>query len=134
MRAKLVAGDVLRRRTGDNVFTYTRNVIVSFELNDPKPDDVLPDLGTVVGRLLQNQVDIGDAIKPYYGEDAGNQLTALLKEHITGAAQVLTALKTNDQAGLQAAIASWYANAHDIAVFLNGLNPKQWSLADMDQR
>jgi hypothetical protein len=113
--------------------TYTRNVIISFELNEPDRSVVLPDLSTVVDRLLQNQVDIGDAIKPYYGTDAGNQLTALLKEHITGAADVLTALKTNDQAALQTALDAWYANAHDIAVFLSNANPKNWPLAEMDQ-
>jgi hypothetical protein len=124
--------DAMRKLWEDHI-AYTRNVIISFELNDPSPGAVLPDLGTVVNRLLQNQVDIGDAIKPYYGADAGNQLTALLKEHITGAANVLTALKTNDQSALQTALAAWYANAHDIAVFLNSANPKQWSLAEMDQ-
>jgi len=130
--SELAFHDAMRKLWEDHI-TYTRNVIISFELDDPNPAHVLPDLGTVVDRLLQNQVDIGDAIKPYYGEDAGNQLTALLKEHITGAAQVLTALKTNDQAGLQAAIAAWYANAHEIAVFLSSANPRQWSLDDMDQ-
>ena len=124
--------DAMRKLWEDHI-TYTRNVIISFELNEPAAGVVLPDLSTVVDRLLQNQVDIGNAIKPYYGEDAGNQLTTLLKEHITGAANVLTALKTGDQAGLQAALDAWYANAHDIAVFLNNANPKNWPLPEMDQ-
>jgi len=124
--------DAMRKLWEDHI-TYTRNVIISFELNEPDPSVVLPDLSTVVNRLLQNQVDIGDAIKPFYGTEAGNQLTALLKEHITGAANVLTALKTNDQAALQTAIDAWYANAHEIAVFLNSANPENWPLAEMDQ-
>ena len=124
--------DAMRKLWEDHI-TYTRNVVISFELNEPKASVVLPDLSTVVGRLLQNQVDIGDAIKPYYGTDAGNQLTALLKEHITGAATVLTALKTNDQPALQTALAAWYANAHDIAVFLSSANPRNWPLAEMDE-
>jgi hypothetical protein len=124
--------DAMRKLWEDHI-TYTRNVIISFELNERNAKVVLPDLSTVVDRLLQNQVDIGNAIKPYYGTDAGDQLTALLKEHINGAAKVLTALKTNDQAALQTAIEAWYANAHDIAVFLNGANPDNWPLADMDQ-
>jgi hypothetical protein len=124
--------DAMRKLWEDHI-TYTRNVIISFELDDPHPKVVLPDLDTVVGRLLQNQVDIGDAIKPYYGTDAGNQLTALLKEHITGAAKVLTALKANDQAALQTALNAWYVNAHDIAIFLSSANPDNWPLAEMDQ-
>jgi len=124
--------DAMRKVWEDHI-TYTRNVIISFELDEPDPAAVLPDLSTVVDRLLQNQVDIGDAIKPYYGDAAGNQLTTLLEEHISGAADVLSALKTNDQSKLQAAVAAWYANAHAIAVFLSQANPKQWPLAEMDQ-
>jgi hypothetical protein len=124
--------DAMRKLWEDHI-TYTRNVIISFELNNPSAGAVLPDLTTVVDRLLQNQVDIGNAIKPFYGEAAGNRLTALLKEHITGAASVLTALKTNNQPALQTALAAWYANAHDIAVFLSTANPKNWPLAEMDQ-
>src|ERR671937_2548284 len=127
----LVFHDAMRKLWEDHI-TYTRNVIISFELNEPDAGTVLPDLGTVVDRLLQNQVDIGDAIKPYYGTDAGNQLTALLKEHITGAAKVLTALKTNDQTALKTALDAWYANAHEIAVFLSNANPRNWPLAEMD--
>ena len=128
----LVFHDAMRKLWEDHI-TYTRNVIISFELNEPAAGTVLPDLGTVVDRLLQNQVDIGDAIKPFYGTAAGNQLTALLHDHITGAAAVLTALKTNDQAGLQTALDAWYANAHEIAVFLSNANPRNWPLAEMDQ-
>jgi hypothetical protein len=124
--------DAMRKLWEDHII-YTRNVIISFELNEPDAGAVLPDLQTVVDRLLQNQVDIGNAIKPFYGEDAGNQLTALLKEHILGAARVLTALKTNDQAALQTALKAWYANAHEIAVFLSNANPRHWPLAEMDQ-
>ena len=124
--------DRMRKLWEDHI-TYTRNVIISFELNEPDPGVVLPDLSTVVDRLLRNQVQIGNAIKPYYGDAAGNQLTALLKEHITGAAEVLMALKTNDQAALQTALAAWYANAHEIAVFLSNANPRNWPLAEMDQ-
>jgi hypothetical protein len=131
-RSALVFHDAMRKLWDDHI-TYTRNVIISFELNEPESGTVLPDLGTVVDRLLQNQVDIGNAIKPYYGTAAGNQLTALLQEHITGAANVLTALKANDQAALQTALDAWYANAHEIAVFLNNANPRNWPLAEMDQ-
>jgi hypothetical protein len=37
-------------------------------------------------REMSNQVDIGNAIKPFHGDDAGNKLSALLKEHILAGA------------------------------------------------
>jgi hypothetical protein len=123
--SELALHDQMRKLWEDHI-TWTRNVIISFDAG-------LPDLNTVIGRLLQNQADIGDAIKPYYGADAGEQLTALLREHILGAARVLAALKAGDQAALQQALDAWYANAHEIAVFLSSLNPRNWALAEMDQ-
>ena len=123
--SQLAFHDQMRKLWEDHI-TWTRNVIISFEAD-------LPDLNAVLGRLLQNQADIGNTIKPFYGDAAGDQLTALLREHILGAAKVLGALKADDQSVLQAALDAWYANAHDIALFLNSLNPKSWPLAEMDQ-
>jgi hypothetical protein len=123
--AELALHDAMRKLWEDHI-TWTRNVIISIDAG-------LPDLNTVVARLLQNQTDIGNAIKPYYGDAAGDQLTALLRQHILGAADVLVALKAGDQSALQAALTAWYANAHDIAVFLSTANPKNWPLTEMDQ-
>src|SRR5436190_15162846 len=117
-RSALAFHDQMRKLWEDHI-TWTRNVIISFQAG-------LPDLNAAIARLLQNQADIGNAIKPYYGDAAGNQLTALLREHILGAAKVLAALKAGDQPALQAALADWYANAHDIAVFLSSANPENW--------
>jgi hypothetical protein len=91
----------------------------------------LPDKAAATNRLLQNQVDIGNAIKPYYGDAAGDKLTTLLKEHITTAAEVVSAAKANDSAKLADANKSWYANADQIADFLSGANPKNWPQAEM---
>lgn len=76
-----------------------------------------------VARLLRNQVDLGNAIKPYYGSAAGRQLTALLTEHIKDAVPVLTAAKAGDTAGLDTAVEQWYRNADQIASFLSSANP-----------
>src|SRR5919197_1160441 len=62
--------DQMRKLWEDHV-TRTRNVIISFDAD-------LPDRNAVVAPLLQNQADIGNAIKPYYCDAAGNQLTAPL--------------------------------------------------------
>jgi hypothetical protein len=111
------------RKLWEDHITWTRNVIFNII-------DNLPGTTQAVNRLLQNQVDIGNAIKPYYGDAAGNHLTALLHDHITIAAALLVALKNNDAPALAAANTQWYANADSIARFLSSANPA-WPYADM---
>jgi hypothetical protein len=77
-------------------------------------------------RLLQNQADIGNAIKPFYGSAASDQLTTLLKAHITDFVALFQAAKANDPAGLKSATTAVYANAQEIADFLAKANPKYW--------
>jgi hypothetical protein len=95
----------------------TRMVIVSFVGN-------LPNLQAQEQALLRNQVDIGNAVKPYYGRKAGNQVTQLLKEHILGAVTVLVAAKSGDRSQLAQAEAAWSANGRQIADFLHAANPR----------
>ena len=89
-----------------------------------------PALTASLERLLQNQVDIGDAIRPFYGEEAGDQLTAALTEHINDSVPVLTAAKAGDSAALNTAVAAWYENANAIGEFLASANP-HWKEKDM---
>ena len=84
------------------------------------------DTGKVAERLLKNQEDLGNALKPIYGEDAGNKLTALLKEHILIAVDLVKAAKGGDMEATEAADKKWYKNGEDIAEFLSGANPKNW--------
>ena len=116
---QLAFHDGMRKLWEDHI-TWTRLAIVSFAAG-------LPDLPATEARLLANQVDIGNAVKPYYGRAAGNKLAALLKTHILGAVAVLQAAKAGDQAGTATAVAAWYANGNDIADFLHAANPHQWS-------
>jgi hypothetical protein len=74
-------------------------------------------------RLLKNQEDIGKAIAPYYGADAGKKLAELLKQHIMIAVDLVAAAKANDAAKQSDADTRWHKNAEDIAVFLSGANP-----------
>ena len=119
---------VVFHRTMDKLWedhvTWTRLAIVSFAAG-------LPDLSNAETRLLQNQVDIGNAIKPFYGTAAGNKLTSLLRTHILEAVAVLQAAKAGDQTQLAAAQKAWYENADQIAAFLAKANPRFWPLADM---
>ena len=110
--------DAMRKLWEDHV-TWTRLYIVSAAAG-------LPDAQATAGRLLQNQADIGNAIKPFYGDAAGERLTALLRQHILTAADLVTAAKAGNAADVQAASTRWYANADEIADFLSGANPGNW--------
>lgn len=77
----------------------------------------------VLARLLKNQEDIGNAIKPVYGEEAGNKLTELLKEHIVIAGKIVDAAKGGNEALVKQLNKEWVRNADDIAAFLSGANP-----------
>src|SRR5919198_1952272 len=98
---------------------YTRNYIISFAAG-------LPDTNIVAQRLLKNQEDLGNAIKPFYGNEAGDKLTSLLKGHILGAVEILKAAKAGNTTGAAAAEKNWYDNADEIATFLSAANPN-WS-------
>lgn len=95
---------------------WTRSYIVSAISNRPDQKDVLD-------RLLRNQQDIGNVIKPYYGEAAGNKLADLLREHILIAGKIVDAAKAGNQADVQRLEADWHRNADDIAKFLSAANP-----------
>lgn len=110
------------RKLWEDHITWTRMVIVDFAAG-------LPDLTAAEQRLLRNQVDIGNAIKPYYGTAAGNALTKLLRTHILEAVPVLTHAKAGDKPKLTQALDAWYANASQIAGFLTKANPTSWPLA-----
>jgi hypothetical protein len=120
---QLAFHDGMRKLWEDHV-TWTRLAIISLTTGSPDTD-------ATVGRLLKNQADIGNAIKPFYGKAAGAQLTKLLREHILIAADLIAAAKAGDQPSLSEAQARWSANADAIARFLNKANPKAWKLRAM---
>jgi hypothetical protein len=89
-----------------------------------------PDASFAAERLLKNQEDIGNAIKPFYGDQAGNQLTSQLKDHITIAVDLLEAAKAGNSTALKQIEEKWYANADELATFLSVANPN-WTKEDM---
>jgi hypothetical protein len=121
---KSVALHADMRKLWEDHVTWTRLAIISLETGTPDTD-------ATVARLLRNQTDIGNAIKPYYGNAAGNELTRQLRAHILIAADVIAAAKAGDQTKLADTQARWDKNADQIATVLNSVNPRYWPLATM---
>jgi hypothetical protein len=115
--------DAMRQLWEDHI-TWTRVYIISAAAG-------LPDADQAAQRLLRNQADIGDAVKPFYGDAAGASLTALLRGHILTAAKLIGAAKGGDTAAVTAASAQWYANADSIAALLSSANPRHWPAGTM---
>ena len=118
--------DEMRRLWEDHIL-WTRQFIVSAATTSGN----LADIGPTTDRLLANQADIGDALKPFYGDVAGDQVTALLRDHILTAAALVAAAKAGDKASVEATSDAWYRNADDIATALNSLNPRHWPVDEM---
>src|SRR5687767_5681054 len=112
------------RRLWEDHITWTRLAIISLTTDSA-------DTEATVGRLLQNQTDIGDAVKPFYGRAAGNELTRQLRQHILIAADLIAAAKAGDAAKLADAQARWARNGDDIAEVLASVNPRFWKLEAM---
>ena len=124
--SKAAFHDAMRKLWEDHI-VWTRQFIVSAATDAEN----LPDTGPTVARLLANQVDLGNAIKPFYGDAAGDALTALLREHILTAADIVAAAEAGDADADAARSAAWYANGDEIATFLAQANPKHWPLDTM---
>jgi hypothetical protein len=111
------------RKLWEDHVTWTRLAVISLTTSSADTD-------ATVARLLGNQTDIGNAVKPFYGRAAGAELTRLLREHITIAADLITAAKAGDQPAVTAAQGRWEANATQIARFLSRANPN-WRFGPM---
>ena len=95
--------------------------------------DGSPSANAAAARLMKNQEDIGAAVGSIYGKAAGDQLTTLLKEHISIAVDIVKHAKAGDKAAQQTANTKWQQNGDAIASFLAKANPN-WpraTLADM---
>jgi len=112
----------MRKLWTDHV-VWTRDYIVS-AVGDQ------PDQQAAAARLMKNQEDIGGAVAVYYGKPAGDQLTTLLKQHISIAVDLIKAAKAGDKAAQQAADTKWHQNGEEIATFLSKANPN-WPRATL---
>ncbi|MGH3439760.1 MAG: hypothetical protein ACRDRN_25320, partial [Sciscionella sp.] len=108
----------MRKLMGDHMH-WTYATVDAF-FNEPK------ELNGKLTRLLANQTDIGNAIKPYYGDAAGDELSTLLHAHINGYVPLLKDVKAGDSAAATKDFNKILANGVQIGKFLEAANPKNW--------
>jgi len=120
-KAVELRGDL--RKLWEDHITYIRNYIISALAG-------LPDVTEVKNRLIKNQESLGEVFKPYYGNEAVNCITSLLKDHIKITTEVVKAAKERNRIELEKADKKWHKNADDIASALNGLN-SNWKKQDL---
>ncbi|MGG3944067.1 acetylglutamate kinase [Peribacillus psychrosaccharolyticus] len=95
---------------------WTRLTIVSLVFS-------LLDSDAVVARLLRNSVDMGNLLKPYYGDQAAERYAHLIQEHLVIAADLIKAAKVGDQTTAATLEKKWYANGDEIVAFWYSINP-----------
>ncbi|MFJ7950192.1 hypothetical protein ACIQZG_01560 [Lysinibacillus sp. NPDC096418] len=95
---------------------WTRMTIISIVFG-------LPDLPFVQERLLRNATDLGNCLRPFYGDQIADRYAELIKEHLVLAAELVTAAVKGDAETAALKEKEWYRNADDISVFLSSINP-----------
>ena len=83
----------------------------------------LPDLPFVQKRLLQNATDLGNCLRPFYGDQIADHYAKLIQEHLVIAAELVTAAVKGDTNTVNAKEKEWYKNADEIVLFLSNINP-----------
>jgi hypothetical protein len=89
----------------------------------------LPEAQLIQQRLLRNPVDFANAFLPFYGERVANEFEKLMTEHLTIAAELVTAAKAGDTNAVNDANKRWHDNADKIAELLGSINP-YWTVED----
>jgi hypothetical protein len=121
-RAAAGAGTALRqdlRKLWTDHVIWMRAFIVSTAAD-------LPDAQVASERLQRNQEEIGSLVGRHYGRSTGDQLTALLKEHVWSTVERLRATKIGDEGAQSRAEERAERNAAQMADLLSQANPN-WS-------
>ncbi|MCM3757377.1 acetylglutamate kinase [Sporosarcina aquimarina] len=95
---------------------WTRMTIISMVFG-------LPDVDSTTNRLLQNANDMGNLLKPFYGNKIAAMYSNLIREHLIIAAELVKAAKVGNQKDVAALERKWYENGKDVAEFLSRINP-----------
>lgn len=112
----------MRRLFMDHI-NWTRLYLVA-EMEDSNVREATAD------RLIQNQHDLGNAMKDFYGKEAGDKLTALLKKHVFAAMEFIKSVKAQDWESQEDATNRWNSSADEIAAWFSNANPR-WTLTEM---
>jgi len=114
---KIVATDAaLRGLWHDHIF-WVRNVVVATLARHSA------EAKAAEAQVVANAHAIANAIKPFYGDAAGEALFPLLAGHYGAVKSYLTATAAGDKKGQDKATDDLMANADQIATFLSGANP-----------
>ena len=95
---------------------WTRLTIISLAFN-------LPDVDFTTARLLRNATDMGNLLKPFYGNRIAARFSNLIREHLLIAVELVKAAKAGNQRAVAAIERRWYENGEEIAEFLSRINP-----------
>lgn len=95
---------------------WTRLTIISLTFN-------LPDVESTTTRLLRNATDMGNLLKPFYGNRIAARFSDLIREHLLIAVELVNAAKADNQRAVAAIERRWYENGEEIAEFLSRINP-----------
>ena len=97
---------------------YTKFYISSY-LNN------IADAPFLLDRLMENQKEIGDYLKDFVSESRGNEMTILLKEHISMVGNYLVALRTGTGTNIEKSYQEIFDNSSRVSKFLSTLNPEK---------
>lgn len=114
-RAELELRNQFRKLWEQHV-EWTRMTIISLAEN-------LKDVDLVTKRLLRNPSDMGVIFKTFYGEAIAAKFIELFTAHLVIAVQLVKAAKAGNTKAAEDAEKRWYANAVELAVFFNSINP-----------
>lgn len=107
---------ITMRKLWEDHAIWTRMFIVDLLSNFPSIDNT-------TNRLLKNQESIGNCMKPFFGDTAGDTLSSLLKDHITITIDLLNAIKMGDITRITTLETDAITNAENIATFFSTINP-----------
>lgn len=113
-KAALHLKDCFRLLWEQHVY-WTRMVIMGIAFG-------LPDLEASTNRLLSNAPDFARVFGRYYGNAIAAEFEGLIRDHLTLAAELVTAVKAGNSKAAESIERRWYKNANAIACFLSQIN------------